>query len=505
MPSYFCLTIRFLQPFSHSRRNNGEPEWPPSPLRAFQALAAAAAARWNERMRLENAAPALRWLEAQQAPTIAAAVTVPSGAKYRLYVPDNVTDKVARSWRGGNANASIADYRTEKDVCPTRLSGDDAVHYLYSLPAEGCPYLEVLSAAARSITHLGWGVDMVAGNAGVITDAEAANLSGERWHPALSSPDDGLRVPTGGTLSNLVVRHTAFLSRLSDEAFRPVPPLSAFCVVGYRRATDPVDRPFVAFELRTPDFERFRPFDATRHTAAVAGMVRSALAALARDMRPFGWTDENINTFIHGHSADGGNRARGPGADQRFSYLPLPSLERRGESGVVVGSVRRVLVVGPRGADRQVAWARVLSGQELSRLDERMPPAALRLIDRSAGVLRNDPNLKWYVGESRVWSTVTPVLRPGHDDGDSDKAMRLWRTTFLQAGWTKELVESAEVEWRRVGFRAGVDLADRYAVPEPLARFRRYHVRLRFPVPVRGPLAVGAGRYRGIGVLAAEE
>jgi CRISPR-associated protein Csb2 len=101
MPTQFCLTVRFLQPYSHGRGDGGDPEWPPSPLRVFQALVAAAAARWNERMQLAYAAPALRWLEHQPTPTIVAAPGVRSDVTYRLYVPDNVADKVARSWSGG--------------------------------------------------------------------------------------------------------------------------------------------------------------------------------------------------------------------------------------------------------------------------------------------------------------------------------------------------------------------------------------------------------------------
>src|SRR5581483_9401793 len=97
---------------------------------------------------------------------------------------------------------------------------------------------------------------------------------------------------------------------------------------------------------RTPDFERSQPYAPTRHTCTVAGMVRNALARLASDMRPFGWSDADINAFIHGHSADGERQARGPDADNRFAYLPLPSLEHRGQGEVVTG-IRRVLVVGP--------------------------------------------------------------------------------------------------------------------------------------------------------------
>src|SRR5207245_2953628 len=110
--------------------------------------------------------PALHWLERQESPTIIAATGVRSDMKYRLYVPDNVADKVARSWVGGR-EGSIADYRTEKDVRPMHLKGE-AVHYLFPLTEGVCPHFDVLAGAARSITHLGWGVDMVAADAAVI-------------------------------------------------------------------------------------------------------------------------------------------------------------------------------------------------------------------------------------------------------------------------------------------------------------------------------------------------
>jgi len=32
-----------------------------------------------------------------------------------------------------------------------------------------------------------------------------------------------------------------------------------------------------------------------------------------------------------------------------------------------------------------------------------------------------------------------------------------------------------------------------------------YHVRVHFAHPVKGPLAIGAGRYRGMGLFAADE
>lgn len=112
--------------------------------------------------------------------------------------------------------------------------------------------------------------------------------------------------------------------------------------------------------------------------------------------------------------------------------------------------------------------------------------------------------LKQYVRESCAWSTVTPVVWPGHDDHDARKSEGILRKAFVQAGVSPELVATIEdLDWRPVGFRAGLELAHRYRTPDKIEG-RQYHVRVRFPHPIRGPLAIGAGRYRGLGVFAAE-
>ncbi|MBL8914645.1 MAG: type I-U CRISPR-associated protein Cas5/Cas6, partial [Archangium sp.] len=86
------LSFTFLAPWFHGRGDLA-PEWPPSPLRAFQALVAAAARLG----RLEQSEAALKWLEAKGAPAIIAP-RVEETLGYRLSVPNNAMDVVARSW-----------------------------------------------------------------------------------------------------------------------------------------------------------------------------------------------------------------------------------------------------------------------------------------------------------------------------------------------------------------------------------------------------------------------
>lgn len=523
MPSYFCLTIRFLQSFCHGRGGDGEPEWPPSPLRAFQALVAAAAARWNERMRLEYAVPALQWLETLECSAIIASAGLASDSPYLLYIPNNTADLLVPAWKQGDLGKGVK--REQKPVRPTQLMGD-AVSYLFSMPDGECPHVGVLSAAAQSITHLGWGVDMVVANAAVLSESDVAALAGEKWQRVEDSSATGYRVPVQGTVDNLIRKHEAFLNRLGPEGFKPVPPLSTYRVVGYRRGTDSLRRPVAAFELWKPIAQmanlppgrsKFRPFDTTRQSATVAGMVRHAASEAARQA---GWTHDKINSFVLGHGHGGDGQAT---TNNRLMYLPLPS-----KTPQRVESVRRVLVVAPSDSEVEIAKVRqTLSGQELFRFGEADAVAMLSVIPSA------DRNVQWYTRPASVWTTVSPVVLPGYDDPghlrrrlrvvmDTDQRRRLLgrlearidgliRKAIRQAGFSDELARYAQVEWRSTGFLPGVDLASRYAMPDHHKAASRYHVKIAWrdargrPVRVPGPVVVGGGRFGGLGLFIATD
>jgi CRISPR-associated protein Csb2 len=509
MSKYLCLTVRFLHPYYHGRADNNKPEWPPSPLRLFQALVCAAAARTRETGLPETAIGLFLWLERQSAPLLVVPKGAPASSPYRLYVPDNVADTVAKSWCRGR-EASIAECLVEKDVRSICISGE-AVHYLYSDVAGECPDFEVLKAAARSITHLGWGIDMVVGDATILSENEVAALSGERWQPVGDGSATGYRVARAGSFDDLARKHKDFLDRVGPDGFKPVPPLSEFRVVRYRRTTEPSPQQFAAFSLLNPDASGMRSFDPVRRTRDVAGMMRHAVAVAASDQ---GWTEEQINVFIHGKTPNGSKASSGETSPDRFQYLPLPTINSKLGG---VESIRRVLIAAPPHCGQQVTWARrAMAGAEL--VSHNGAAALLTILPGSDWVLRQ------YVEESRTWSTVTPVILPGYDDPDHlrrklkdcrdaetqkrylarlDARMDvLLRKAFRQAGFSSELVEQIELEWRGVGFRPGVDLVSRYLPPANLGNSPRIHVRVRFPTAVRGPIAVGSGRFRGFGLFA---
>src|SRR5690606_11919254 len=144
-----------------------------------------------------------------------------------------------------------------------------------------------------------------------------------------------------------------------------------------------------------------------------------------------------------------------------------------------------------------VAWgAQALGGQDL--VDERSGQvvALLYLIPDEDNVVAS------YTRRARSWVTVTRVVLPGYDDPGhlrrlaaseapterrkrllerlADRTDTLLRKAMVQGGLPTALVDHAVVEWRKVGFIAGVDHADRYGVPSHLTRYPRYHVRVQF-------------------------
>jgi CRISPR-associated protein Csb2 len=83
MASNLCLSVRFLAPVFHGRRDGGEPEWPPSPMRLFQSLVNAASTRWRDVSLAPHARVSLEWLEKQTPPLVIAPKAMTTSG-YRL-------------------------------------------------------------------------------------------------------------------------------------------------------------------------------------------------------------------------------------------------------------------------------------------------------------------------------------------------------------------------------------------------------------------------------------
>jgi CRISPR-associated protein Csb2 len=517
MSQYLRITVHFLDDAFNGRSDHGEPEWPPSPLRLFQALVAA-----NARVG-ERATNALRWLERQAPPMIIApkpSAIQPHG--YKTYVPDNVGDIVAKSWSNGKDD-DIANYRAEKRVRPTRLEGASALYYLWLITEQTADITAELIPITRAISQLGWGVDLVVADASNISNHEITALAGERWLPSESFGGSVLRIPVVGTLADLTMRYEAFLNRVSlekDAVFRPVPPLSQFGAATYRRETEMSRPPCAVFALRKPDDSSFAAFASTRRGLHLSGMLRHA-ASQPDFTLPLGWDEAKVGSFVLGHGEAQDDKTHQPVAQARLVFIPLPSVEWRGEErGKTIGPIRRVLVTvkGKIENDEFFRIMRNLEGREL--IDERTKQSVAFLRRQS----KREGAIERYFRESKEWVSVTPVILPGYDD--PRKLRRRLNTTMLkpkekadiicklekriefllrkalrQASYPEELAKNAQLQWRSAGFMPGTDMASNYAVPEQHRRFRRLHVYIGFDRPISGPLCFGGGRFSGIGLF----
>ena len=509
MSNVLCITIRFIQPFPlfHGRTDTGSPEWPPSPLRLFQAIVNAAGLRERGFSLSTKVHDALTQLESIS-PVIVAPPAKASQVGYRAYVPHNQGDLVTAAWERGNDVASIATHRVEKDIRPMRLDNESGeipeLHYLFDIDdsiSNARELLDDLRPIVRSVVALGWGIDMVSADASLISESNSKDLIGDRWEPTKSGTRK-IRVQQPGTLLALMARHERFLQRIVDRKFTPVSPLRTFATIRYRRSGDSIFRPHAIFKL----------LDANRETARyphaqmihVAGMVRHLAIEVMKNDPPTWLSGDSkwSGTFFSGHSDENS-------VHRQLSYVPLPSIGSTHADALI----RNVMIIAPFGLERELEW-----------LCERIDDAQLTPELANPGIGFKEEQELWierylppsnkfidslYLGISEKWQSVTPVILDGHDDKKPGKTTKLIQLALCRAG----MDTPCEFTWQSFPFVKNCLSAHKYDRdgrhtgyhrPHHLKHQTAVHVRLKFEQPVRGPLTLGAGRHCGFGLMAAD-
>jgi CRISPR-associated protein Csb2 len=486
--TYLLLTVHWLDDRYHGLlHREGPPEWPPSPYRLFQALVAGVARRGE----LDSAlGESLAWLQTLQPPMIVTPRTRP-GQVITRFVPNN----------DGNKKPDRQSRLKAKTFRPTLMLDPPMIHYLWPIDKSDPEMERRIRGAARSLTTLGWGVDMAYADAQLIGSDKIQELFGVRWYPRNEILQDNglLRVPVvdpdmqENTLCDLKRAHQSALKRIDHgKPLNTVEKPKVFDWVFYESKERLLARPHVVFELRNNDgsFSRY-PQERLIH---IAGMVRHLAVETMKVSPPDGVDDAWVETYVAGHAR--------PGAEHRqFSYLPLPSIGHRHTDP----SVRRVMIAAPVGDDRLLRHLSMrLAGRQLTptpdtKLDYR--PTLVRV--------RGEKVACFYTQSANAWASVTPVILPGHDDHKPDKTRKLIEKALAQSG----IEQRCEFEWsafsqfpkslsshkygrdkRRIG----------YIRPGHLLTHTAVHLKLRFNdgLEVPGPLVIGAGRHCGFGVFA---
>jgi CRISPR-associated protein Csb2 len=508
---YFVVRVRFLGGYQAR-------EWPPSPARLFKALVAVSRQGAPGASRDEVDA-ALRCLERRTAPDVLAAQAQPMRSRLLRFVPNNSTVDPKTGKPEWPAN------RVSKEPEPVRAwQIDPLAEVVYVWPGvTGGRETDVLGAVARRVPSLGKGEDFVAVQSECV-DAYPNTEGLICYRPSGRGGEVSLEVPESGCLA---VCLEMFKRRAADPGWNRIhelPTMGTHLEHYDRHGGLPAKpRPPVAIfglwrgtRRRAFDSRLFRvPVGQCRHLIPIA--LNEAVAEIARDPGERAELQRLGEGVICGHSATGG-KYEGP----HIAVAPLPSVL----GPYPDGRVRRLALVGfgcTEEATKRLfeAVVALLHGREF--------------LDGGQGtgvVLRKEEGSEWLsllMGPATEWESVTPVVldRPEFLRKEWERLQRERRAVLATdpdvdtktaaaietslVSRREELVRAAierfgagdvlRVEVARAPWRAGLHPASQYRATDYLRASPRFHIRVSFREPVRGPIVVGRGRYVGFGVL----
>ncbi len=516
--TFLLVTVRFLDDRYHGLLDRGgPPEWPPSPFRLFQALVAGVARRGElvigedtpDNTNFTEVGQAIGWLQRRTSPIIIAPKSQ-TGQAITRFVPNNDGDKKFDRQERLTAKATIPTlFVLEPNQKPE-------VHYVWDISNQSDAPLQQLRDAARSLTSLGWGIDMAFADARSGTQAEVESLQGVRWHPKLGVwRDEGmLRVPLVDqesltcSLCDLRHCHETAINRIQHgHPLRIVDKPKVFDRVFYASIERLIGRPTAVFKLLDANDDTYSYSQSK--LIHIAGMVRHLAIECMKtnpptDLRDYSFEDW-LRAYVAGHLSDEDKAANQPHA--QFSFVPLPSIGHPHTDP----SIRRVMIISPLGDD---AWlehlSRQLAGEELKPLPGTTLPLGTRL-ERVRAETKDGVRDK-YTQAANAWASFTPVLLPGHDDHKPEKTRKLIEKALQQSG----IEQPCEFEWSAFSYFPKALSAHKYdrqkrptgyIRPSHLLNNTAIHLELRFNDGVRvpGPLAIGSGRHCGFGLMAAIE
>ena len=516
-----AIGIRYLTGYAVATdpASREKAEWPPHPARVFMAMAAA----YFETGEGSTEADALRWLETLPTPEVHA-----TGEDRRsvvtTFVP--VNDEPTGS---GIVHAVPGLSRTRQPrTFPCVRPHDDTV-YLHWPEAELDEHREALQRLCRKTTRIGHSSSLVET---WLEDELPEDLPHRRWEPGDEGADLRLRIVASGTLDYLQQQcggHARREYQHSTDQLRELEAdKEALKATGSREEKNALQQQIEALKAQLPDppprdpirpvmslWQGYRLFRPTLDTEApstvwdsymvvrrlergsshhsrldilatlqVTGAMHKAILEKAADPVP---------EFISGHKPDGS-----PSDASHLAFFPLPFVGSKHATGHLLG----VGVAIPAHLNRD---------QRLAAL------AAIGLVEEltmgALGVWKLDQddsgrvNLRaevWAGGDhgASQWGTVTPIAFDRHPK-EKDRAKREHELMkMIVVGCERiGLPTPAQVVVTPVSPHLGTPAAHEFPRLKRKDGSRRRHVHaiIIFDRPVRGPIAVGAGRYRGYG------
>lgn len=508
----FMLGIDYLNGWAIAAADGArkeQAEWPPHPDRVFMALAAA----WFETGENSEEGDALRWLETLPPPAIAASEHT-TRSTVVSYVPVNDTT---------TSRKLLPEYRSKQPRSfPVAIPHDPRVYFVWR-DAELGAYRGGLESLAAKVTYVGHSASFVR-----VWVVDSGEITTRRWEPTDGIARHRLRVFSTGRLDMLVQSYNQanileysslkaqsdalkgrrsakerkkkkYLDAIITERFglhapvwqRPEPTRWQ----GYESHREPeldyLDIPSSVFDPNLVVFAiRDRRLPVTM-TLKLTQALRGALMDCCPEQPPPEW--------FSGHKPD-----KSPATNPHLALLPLPFAGDRYSDGRVMGlalALPRLLALqdARRCLESFLYMADTGLPRQHSLFDGQWFECQIELETQDQPLKNLNPDT--WTRASRVWSSVTPVVLNRHFKGKDkwSQAAESIKEACEHIGLPRPL----EVLLHPVSLVEGVPHAREYPQltrKSDGGRQSHSHVVIVFEEPVRGPIIVGAGRYRGYGL-----
>lgn len=444
------------------------PDWPPQPDRVFSALVAT----WGARGEQDSEAEALKWLEQQPAPRITASQAERRTAPVS-FVPPN--DKAVLPHLRGRQPRRFPASRP-----------DDPIVLLYWEDITPAPRVfEALRVLATDTSYVG----------------HSASLTRCRFlHSETPPPAQSLlpkRQVYGGRFDELRESYKRFV----ESGGKNGRPLLGERVVAAVQSTS--EAAHSCFDLKWLVLEHTDgEMPDVRTAALIAKEIRDALLS---GYRQCGMGDR-IPAIVSGHNRDGS-----PTREAHLAIVPLAFAGFRYGDGHLLGFV----LVPPRDSgllkDEDFLRAMIKIAPASKQTDRR----AIRLFDSRLELSPTfEPDKRsldstLYTRPSITFSTVTPIVLDRHLKEKGAKRQEEIIEQIKSACANAGLPEPDTVVPDKHSAIEGAVSAQpsgnspewmRWRLPSSLNNRFLTHAVIRFPMPVEGPVILGAGRFVGLGL-----
>jgi CRISPR-associated protein Csb2 len=482
----FAISIRYLlgRAVATHPSDYEKAEWPPHPDRLFMALVSA----WGETGRDTAEAAALRWLESRPAPSLRASLEKDTKrrAVVTVFVPvnDNAMPKLKDEPSENQINEGLSllpELRGKQArFFPAVHPGEETSSFIWPVPIPS-EHASAFAGLCKKVTRLGHSSSLVQCWLETADGASAEDFVKSHqptWTPVPHGiSGERLRVPHEGRFEEL--------ERLFAANLRPTG--SRWMHYQEAEATTTEVTQSTSFSdhlivLRQVGGRRF----GLESTGQIANALRNTLMLLCPKQPAPEWLSGHRSTDL-------------PSEQPHLAFLPLANVGHANGDGRIMGFALALP-------------ATLKSAPELQHIlyDEQSEPRVLKLVFGKLGELLIEVSVtapqqmalraKTWTQASRRWATVTPIAFDRHPKGkDPFTEIEAAIIVACERVGLKDLVQSIAITPVSSFSGSPANRSFPNLQRKSGGNIHHTHAVITFKEAVRGPLMLGAGRYRGYG------